>query len=406
MGTVPDCPYGSVGKGQKMKDFFVSYAKQDRLWAEWIAAELEAHGYSAIVQARDFRPGESFTKRMHDSLRLSRQILAVISPDYLTSQFAEAEWQSAFAEDPTGDKRRLLPVRVRDCTPQGLLTSRIYVDLVGLTETEARTTLLSAITATQPDHADPDRSPRTATDALQRFFPGRDTGPGILWPAVEALATIVRELLRIGPGLTELKLRDAKRDVAKIFFAVQDFDAEFEVFQRNIEYAAKDRSDTHLEAALSSLNRFANLAREILYLYDTIPSSLPTRLMLDQASPGLGPRLYVLAYHDLYLGAAWQQAISEALSQTASQPKRALGRPFSAVIRANVFPRGQFALPDDIGPDHRLNEWRHPLSPFTTEALLEDEVAKLGVARATLREILRDLALFVKNNISGEDLVA
>ena len=33
-----------------MKDFFVSYNKADRTWAEWIAWQLEAAGYEIVIQ--------------------------------------------------------------------------------------------------------------------------------------------------------------------------------------------------------------------------------------------------------------------------------------------------------------------------------------------------------------------
>ena len=36
------------------KDFFISHNKADKAWAEWIAWELEAAGYSTILQAWDF----------------------------------------------------------------------------------------------------------------------------------------------------------------------------------------------------------------------------------------------------------------------------------------------------------------------------------------------------------------
>jgi TIR domain len=51
--------YG-VMRGTAMKDFFVSYNSKDQDWAEWIAWELEEAGYSAVMQAWDFRPGDSF----------------------------------------------------------------------------------------------------------------------------------------------------------------------------------------------------------------------------------------------------------------------------------------------------------------------------------------------------------
>ena len=44
-----------AGSGER--DFFVSYRTADQSWAEWIAWELEAAGYTVFVQAWDFRPG-------------------------------------------------------------------------------------------------------------------------------------------------------------------------------------------------------------------------------------------------------------------------------------------------------------------------------------------------------------
>ena len=38
-------------------DFFVSYTSADRAWAEWIACQLEAEGYTVVVQVWDFGAG-------------------------------------------------------------------------------------------------------------------------------------------------------------------------------------------------------------------------------------------------------------------------------------------------------------------------------------------------------------
>jgi len=42
-----------------MKHFFISYNNADRTWAEWIAGQLEEEGYTAVLQAWDFRPGSN-----------------------------------------------------------------------------------------------------------------------------------------------------------------------------------------------------------------------------------------------------------------------------------------------------------------------------------------------------------
>jgi hypothetical protein len=55
--------------------------------------------------------------------------MAVLSPAYFGSKFGEAEWRAAFAKDSTGELGLLVPVRVQDCQPPGLLASRVYVDL-------------------------------------------------------------------------------------------------------------------------------------------------------------------------------------------------------------------------------------------------------------------------------------
>ena len=41
--------------------------------------------------------------------------IAVLSPDYLTSQYGSAEWEAAWASDPAGERRGLLVARVREC---------------------------------------------------------------------------------------------------------------------------------------------------------------------------------------------------------------------------------------------------------------------------------------------------
>ena len=114
-----------------MKDFFISYNKADRAWAEWIAWTLEDAGYRTMLQAWDFRPGSNFVLDMQNATSEAERTIAVLSPDYLAARFPQPEWAAAFAPDPTGEKGKLVPVRVRDCDPAGLLPQINYIDLVG-----------------------------------------------------------------------------------------------------------------------------------------------------------------------------------------------------------------------------------------------------------------------------------
>lgn len=127
------------------KDFFISYSNVDRAWAEWIAWVLEEHGYSIIIQAWDFRPGDNFILDMQRASTETERTMMVLSDAYLNSLYTQPEWSSAFTQDPTSLMRKLLPVRVGPCQPRGMLASLVYVDLVNVTEAVSEDLLVAAL---------------------------------------------------------------------------------------------------------------------------------------------------------------------------------------------------------------------------------------------------------------------
>lgn len=165
-------------------DFFVSHASEDRSWAEWLAVELERAGYSTVTQSFDIRPGSNFVSVIQAAAVTAKRTIAVLSPDYLESEFGKAEWGSAFAADPTGEKGLLLPVRVRPCTPRGFLATRVYVDLVGVDETVARKKLLAAADRGRP-------RPTSAS------FPGGRVD-GVTFPGL----SVARPAARVSKGVS------------------------------------------------------------------------------------------------------------------------------------------------------------------------------------------------------------
>jgi hypothetical protein len=108
------------GDGHRELDFFVSYTQADRSWAVWVAWVLEEAGYQVLVQARDFVPGSNWIAQMQDGTARAARTIALLSGDYPGSVYGGAEWQAAWAADPAGAQRKLLPVRVQECTrPRG-----------------------------------------------------------------------------------------------------------------------------------------------------------------------------------------------------------------------------------------------------------------------------------------------
>jgi len=125
---------------------FVSYSTADEHWATWMAWELEAAGYRAMLQAWDFVPGTNFIEFMDRGVSRSAAVVAVLSPRYVDSPYGRLEWQAALQADRGNPTGRLVTVRVEECRLDGLLGIITYIDLVGVTDQhQARALLLDRI---------------------------------------------------------------------------------------------------------------------------------------------------------------------------------------------------------------------------------------------------------------------
>jgi hypothetical protein len=158
-----------AGEKQEHRDFFISYTGHDKQWAEWIAEQLDAAGYTFFFQAWDFRPGSNFVAEMNNAIKQADRTLLVLSTAYLASGFGFSEWAAAFRQDPTGNEKRLLPVRIEPCELNGLLAQISYIDLVDYDAEQARERLLKGI---QTGRAKPTRVAFPGKRSLHAPFPG------------------------------------------------------------------------------------------------------------------------------------------------------------------------------------------------------------------------------------------
>lgn len=172
------------------RDFFISYNRFDQQWAEWIAWILEEAAYSVVIQAWDFRPGGNFVLDMQRAATESQKTIALLSETYLNSAYTQPEWAAAFATDPTAIDRKLIPMLVKPCNPEGMLKSIVYVDLVDVPPAEAKQKILDMVR----DRVKPDQAPA---------FPGAITSP----PAEMPKVAFPRETIAAKSRVAEIKIR-------------------------------------------------------------------------------------------------------------------------------------------------------------------------------------------------------
>lgn len=132
-------------------DVFVSYAPEDRMWAEWVSAELGRAGFRVRLHGAGRQAGGDLTAEIDRALAATTRTVMLLSAEYVRSPQALRVWESVSARDPGGSQRQLLPIRIADVRLEPPFTDRVAVDLVGLTAERALDELLLA--AGEPSRA-------------------------------------------------------------------------------------------------------------------------------------------------------------------------------------------------------------------------------------------------------------
>jgi tetratricopeptide (TPR) repeat protein len=149
--------------GGESINFFISHAGADRAWAEWVAWQLEAAGYTVELDVWDWAPGQNFVTAMSDALDRADRVVALLSEAYFERlRWTTEEWSTAV--------RRLVPVRVEDVPPEripSVLRPLVFCDVFSVDADQARRVLLAAAKGPQRPDGEPE-------------FPGRGRqgGPG------------------------------------------------------------------------------------------------------------------------------------------------------------------------------------------------------------------------------------
>lgn len=119
-------------------DFHINFASADQEWAAWIAKQLSQHGYTTDLAVGD--PDAPGSRTLAEALAAADFVVVVLSPNYLSSTWAESAWEAVKESED-----RLIPVRIRSFHSASHLAEGRYIDLVGLDTNDAGRKLIDQV---------------------------------------------------------------------------------------------------------------------------------------------------------------------------------------------------------------------------------------------------------------------
>ena len=135
-------------------DVFISYRQQepDKTWVrKTLYPRLKAEGLKVCLDVVDFRLGEPVIHEMERAVVESRYTTAVLTPAYLSSNFADFENVIAQHLGLEQSQRRFLGLLREPCTPRLGIRALYYLDMTDDEEFELGVTRLAAQLRERPD---------------------------------------------------------------------------------------------------------------------------------------------------------------------------------------------------------------------------------------------------------------
>lgn len=128
-------------------DVFISYSHKDEEWIKnWLVPGLDENGLKVAVDYRDFEIGVPSMINMERKIEQSRHTILVLTPAWVESEYTAFESLLVQTQDPSGLKRRLLPIMRKWCDPPDRIEILTYVDFTRKSRwNEALSRLVAAI---------------------------------------------------------------------------------------------------------------------------------------------------------------------------------------------------------------------------------------------------------------------
>lgn len=108
-------------------DVFISYNRKDVDFAKTLEEALAGRRVYRDQSANQV--GDAWFSNVVKALYVSRLVLVLLSPEYMSSPICRAELLHALIRDPDGDLKILLPIRLRDVPVPDALRLLHYLDV-------------------------------------------------------------------------------------------------------------------------------------------------------------------------------------------------------------------------------------------------------------------------------------
>jgi hypothetical protein len=126
-------------------DVFLSYAPEDRMWADWISSVLQRAGVRVVAQGADFPAGSNVAAEVSHVVASAGCTMVLLSPSYVRSSQARAVWEVLAANESDGSRRALVPIRVAEVRLVAPFDAWNAVDLTRLDEQAAGEAMLRSL---------------------------------------------------------------------------------------------------------------------------------------------------------------------------------------------------------------------------------------------------------------------
>ncbi|MBU2623206.1 MAG: TIR domain-containing protein [Proteobacteria bacterium] len=116
-------------EGKEHPTVFISYSHKDKDWVRnWLVPKLEAEGIQTHIDYRDFEIGVASVINMERAVEKCAKTLLVLTQHWTESEFTQFEGIMVQTEDPIGLRKKILPLKLDDCSLPKRLQILTYAD--------------------------------------------------------------------------------------------------------------------------------------------------------------------------------------------------------------------------------------------------------------------------------------